>query len=40
MGFSKNTLHYYQELVETNSLEALINQDPRVPNLKNRRIYF
>ena len=36
MGVSRDTFYRYQELVETNGLEALINQDRRVPNLKNR----
>lgn len=36
MGVSRDTFYRYQELVETNGLEGLINQDRRVPNLKNR----
>jgi transposase len=36
MGVSRDTFYRYQELVETNGLETLINQDRRVPNLKNR----
>ncbi len=36
MGVSRDTFYRYQELVETNGLEALINQDCRVPNSKNR----
>ncbi|MBK7364254.1 MAG: IS481 family transposase [Nitrosomonas sp.] len=36
MGVSRDTFYRYQELVETNGLEALINQDRRVPNSKNR----
>lgn len=36
MGVSRDTFYRYQELVETNGLEALINQDRRVPNFKNR----
>ena len=32
MGVSRDTFYRYQELVETNGLEALINQDRRVPN--------
>ena len=36
MGVSRDTFSRYQELVETNGLEALINQDRRVPNSKNR----
>ena len=35
MGVSRNTFYRYQELVETNGLETLINPDRRVPNLKN-----
>lgn len=34
MGLSKDTFYRYQELVETNGLDALINQNRRVPNLK------
>ena len=36
MDVSRDTFYRYQELVETNGLEALINQDRRVPNIKNR----
>ena len=36
MGLSRDTFYRYQELVETNGLDALINQNRRVPNLKNR----
>ena len=36
MGVSRDTFYRYQELVETNGLEALINQDRRVANFKNR----
>ena len=36
MGVSRDTFYRYQELVETNDLEVLLNQDRRVPNLKNR----
>ncbi len=36
MGVSRDTLYRYQELVETNGLEALIYQDRRVPNFRNR----
>ena len=36
MGVSRDTFYRYQKLVETNGLEASINQDHRVPNLKNR----
>lgn len=35
MGVSRNTFYRYQELLETNGLETLINPDRRVPNLKN-----
>ena len=36
MGLSRDTFYRYQELVETNDLDALINQNRRIPNLKNR----
>ena len=36
MGVSRDTFYRYQELVETDGLEGLINRDKRVPNLKNR----
>ena len=36
MGLSRDTFYRYQELVETNGLDSLINQNRRVPNLKNR----
>jgi len=36
MGLSRDTFYRYQELVETNGLDALINQNRRIPNLKNR----
>lgn len=36
MGVSRDTFYRYQELVETDGLEGLINRDRRVPNLKNR----
>jgi len=35
MGLSRDTFYRYQELVETNGLDAPINQNRRVPNLKN-----
>ena len=31
MDVSRDTFYRYQELVETNGLEALVNQDRRVP---------
>jgi ACT domain-containing protein len=36
MGVSRDTFYRYQELVETDGLEGLINRERRVPNLKNR----
>ena len=36
MGVSRDTFYRYQELVEQGGIDALINQDKRVPNLKNR----
>lgn len=36
MGLSRDTFYRYQALVETNGLDALINQNRRVLNLKNR----
>jgi hypothetical protein len=36
MGVSRDTFYRYQELVETDSLEGLINRERRAPNLKNR----
>jgi len=36
MGLSRDTFYRYQELVETNGLDAPINQNRRSPNLKNR----
>ena len=36
MGLSRDIFYRYQELVETNGLDALINQNRRIPNLKNR----
>lgn len=36
MGVSRDTFYRYQELVETGGVESLINQNRRVPNLKNR----
>jgi transposase InsO family protein len=36
MGVSRDTFYRYQEPVETDGLEGLINRERRVPNLKNR----
>ena len=36
MGVPSDTFYRYQELVETDGLEGLINRGRRVPNLKNR----
>ncbi|EJG0101966.1 transposase, partial [Vibrio parahaemolyticus] len=36
MGVSRDTFYRYQELVETGGIDALINQNRRTPNLKNR----
>ncbi|MBC8952497.1 integrase [Xenorhabdus sp. PB62.4] len=36
MGVSRDTFYRYQELVETGGIVALINQNRRTPNLKNR----
>ncbi|MBE8598326.1 helix-turn-helix domain-containing protein, partial [Xenorhabdus sp. BG5] len=36
MGVSRDTFYRYQELVAEGGVDALINQDRRVPNLKNR----
>ncbi len=36
MGVSRDTFYRYQELVEADGLEGLINRGRRVPNLKNR----
>ena len=36
MGVSRDTFYRYQELVETDGLDGLINRERRVPNLKNR----
>ena len=36
MGVSRDTFYRYQELVETGGIGALINQNRRTPNLKNR----
>jgi len=34
MGVSRDTFYRYQELVETDGLEELINREHRVPNIK------
>ena len=36
MGVSRDTFYRYQELVEEGGVDALINQNRRVPNTKNR----
>lgn len=36
MGVSRDTFYRYQELVETDGLDGLINRERRVPNFKNR----
>lgn len=36
MGVSRDTFYRYQEVVETGGIDALINQNRRTPNLKNR----
>lgn len=36
MGVSRDTFYRYQELVEADGLEGLINRNRRVPNLRNR----
>lgn len=36
MGVSRDTFYRYQELVETDGLDELINRSRRAPNLKNR----
>lgn len=36
MGMSRDTFYRYQQAVEQGGLEALINQNRKVPNLKNR----
>jgi transposase InsO family protein len=36
MGVSRDTFYRYQELVETDGLDGLINRNRRVPNLRNR----
>ncbi|ETD71168.1 hypothetical protein V757_06930 [Pelistega indica] len=36
MGVSRDTFYRYKELVEEGGIEALIDRNRRVPNLKNR----
>ncbi len=36
MGVSRDTFYHYQELVNDGGIDALINQNRRVPNVKNR----
>lgn len=36
MGVSRDTFYRYQELVETDGLDGLINRNRRIPNIKNR----
>ncbi|SPX54501.1 ISSod13 [Klebsiella pneumoniae] len=36
MGVSRDTFYRYQELAAEGGIDALINQNRRVPNLKNR----
>ncbi|GAM66104.1 mobile element protein [Vibrio ishigakensis] len=36
MGVSKDTFYHYEELVKTGSIDALISQNRRTSNLKNR----
>lgn len=36
MGVSRDTFYRYQESVQTGGIDALFNQNRRVPNLKNR----
>ncbi len=36
MGISRDTFYRYQELVNDGGIDALINQNRRVPNVKNR----
>lgn len=36
MGVSRDTFYRYQELVDEGGIDALINQNRRVPNVKNR----
>ncbi|MDH8489485.1 helix-turn-helix domain-containing protein, partial [Klebsiella pneumoniae] len=36
MGVSRDTFYRYQELAKEGGIDALVNQNRRVPNLKNR----
>ncbi|AGR75272.1 hypothetical protein Mh1949_02190 [Mannheimia haemolytica] len=36
MGMSRDTFYRYQQAVEQGGVEALLNQNRRVPNIKNR----
>ena len=36
MGMSSDTFYRYQQAAEQGGVEALFNQNQRVPNLKNR----
>ncbi|MDW0928791.1 helix-turn-helix domain-containing protein, partial [Mannheimia haemolytica] len=36
MGMSRDTSYRYQQAVEQSGVDALLNQNRRVPNLKNR----
>lgn len=36
MGVSRDTFYRYQELAAEGGIDALFNQNRRVPNLKNR----
>ncbi len=36
MGMSRDTFYRYQQSVEQDGVEALINQKRKIPNLKNR----
>ncbi|MDW0892076.1 helix-turn-helix domain-containing protein, partial [Mannheimia haemolytica] len=36
MGMSRDTFYRYQQAVEQSGVDALLNQNRRVPNLKNR----
>lgn len=36
MGMSRDTFYRYQQAVEEGGVDALLNQNRRVPNIKNR----
>jgi hypothetical protein len=38
MGVSRDTFYRYQELAAEGGIDALVNQNRRVPNLKNRKV--